>query len=120
MSKKSRYEKMHSDKGLTLKTEEGEPITVKINEKGTILLKSSLVSDNSGIGIFEITGLSAKKAASKKKGFWGSLWGKIKKLAGDVLDAVTVPVFGYSCRPDISIDIKNGGVSFGISCTEIV
>lgn len=120
MSKKNRYRKMHSDKGLTFKTTEGEPIAVKINKKGIISLESSLNSNNGGIGVFEITGLTARKASSKKKGFWRKLWDTVKAVAGALLDAVTVPVFGYSCRPNISINLKDRGASFGISCREII
>ena len=119
MSKENRYKKMSSDRGLMLKTSDGESITVKISKKGVVSLKSNLNPDHGGLGTFEITGLTAKKAATKKKSFWGKLWGKIKGAVGAVLDAVTVPVFGHSCRPDITIDLDGRGVTFGISCKEI-
>ena len=62
--------------------------------------------------------MDPQKAASKKKSFWRRLWGKIKAAAGAIIDAVTVPIFGYRCRPDIKVDIKGRGISFGISCKE--
>jgi len=120
MSKESRYKQMCSDCGLTLKTVDGESIVIKISNKGVISLASSLNPDHGGLGSFEITGLDPQEAASKKKSFWGRLWGKIKSFAGELLDAVTVPVFGYSCRPDINIDFAGRGVSFGISCKEVI
>lgn len=111
---------MCSDCGLDVKTQDGESIAVKINKEGVITLASSLDPNHGGLGSFEITGLTPQKAASKKKSFWGRLWDKIKSFAGAVLDAVTVPVFGYSCRPDINIDFNGRGISFGISCKEVV
>ena len=118
MSKENRYKEMCSDRGLEVKTQDGELIIVKINKEGIVSLASSLDPDHGGLGSFEITGLDPQEAAAKKKSFWGRLWSKIKQVAGDILDAVTVPVFGYRCRPDINIDIKNRGISIGISCTE--
>lgn len=120
MSKESRYKQMCSDCGLMLKTVDGESIVVKISNEGVISLASGLSPDHGGLGSFEITGLTPQKAASKKKSFWGRLWDKIKSVAGDILDAVTVPIFGYSCRPDIKIDFAGRGVSFGISCKEVI
>ena len=103
---------MCSDRGLTLEILDGESIAVKINKKCVISLASCLNPDHGGLGSFEITGLDPKKAASKKKSFWRRLWGKIKAAAGAVLDAVTVPIFGYRCRPDINVDIRGRGISF--------
>lgn len=111
---------MCSARGMTLKTVDGESITVKISNEGVISLASSLNPDHGGLGSFEITGLTPQKAASKEKSFWGGLWDKVKRFAGAVLDAVTVPVFGYSCRPDIKIDFGDRGISFGISCKEVI
>ena len=118
MSKESRYEKMCSENGLDVKTLDGESISVKINTKGVISLTSRLNPDHGGLGSFEITGLDPQEAASKKKSFWRGLWSKIKAAAGAILDAVTVPIWGYRCRPDIKVDVKGRGVTFGISCAE--
>jgi hypothetical protein len=109
---------MRSDRGLRLRASDGESIAVKINNEGVISLASRLSPDYGGLGSFEITGLDPQTAASKKKGFWRRLWDKVKGAAGAILDAVTVPVFGYRCRPDIKVDVGNRGVSFGISCVE--
>ena len=103
---------------MGLRTSDGEPITVKINNEGVISLASRLSPDRGGIGSFEITGLDPEKAASKKKGFWRGLWDKIKAGAAAIVDAITVPLFGHKCRPNIKVDIGNRGVTFGISCTE--
>lgn len=118
MSKASRYKQMCSKRGLRFKTSDGESVAVRINKKGVISLASLLSPDSGGLGSFEITGLDPQEAASQKKSFWRGLWDKIKGAAGAILDAVTVPVFGYRCRPDISVDIRGRGISFGISCTE--
>lgn len=118
MSKETRYKKMCSDRGLNVKIRDGDLINVKINKEGVISLASNLSPDHGGLGSFEIAGLDPQKAASKKKSFWRGLWNKIKAVAGEILDFVTVPIFGYRCRPDIKVDIGGGGISFGISCTE--
>lgn len=118
MSKESRYKEMRSDRGLRLRASDGEPIAVKINSEGMISLASRLDPDHGGLGSFEITGLDPQTAASKKKSFWRGLWNKVKAAAGAILDFVTVPIFGYRCRPDINVDFAGRGVSFGISCSE--
>ena len=118
MSKQSRSRKMHSDSGMRFKTLDDESVTVRISKKGVLSLTSSLNPDHGGLGSFIITGLDPKKAAAKKKSFFRSLWNKIKSAAAAIVDAVTVPLFGYRCRPDIGIDIKGRGVTFGISCNE--
>jgi hypothetical protein len=118
MDRDSRYEEMRSERGLRLRAAGGEQIAVSIDGEGKISLKSRLSRDHGGLGSFEITGLDPQTAASQKKSFWRGLWNKIKAAAGALLDAVTVPVFGYRCRPNISVDIGGGGVSFGISCVE--
>ena len=118
MSKETRYKKMYSDRGLRVKTRDGESITVRVNNEGIISLASNLNPNHGGLGSFEITGLDPQEAASQKKSFWRGLWNRIKSVAGEILDAVTVPVFGYRCRPDIKVDIGGRGISFGISCAE--
>lgn len=118
MSKQSRYEEMTSERGMRVKVANGEVITVRADGRGTITLQSTLSPDHGGLGSFEITGLEPRAAAAKKKGFWRRLWDKIKEVAGDVLDAVTVPVFGYKCRPDITVDLKDQVFTLGISCKE--
>lgn len=119
MSRENRYKEMCSDQGLEVETQDGELIVVKINNDGIVSLASSLNPDHGGLGSFVITGLDPQEAAAKKKSFWGRLWSKIKEVAGAVLDAVTVPVFGYRCRPHIDIDFRNRGISIGISCKEV-
>ena len=114
----TRYKKLCSDEGLKLRASNGEPISVRINESGTVSLATRLKPDNGGIGSFDITGLEPQKAASKKKSFWRKLWNTIKGAAAAIVDAVTVPIFGYRCRPDCQIDLSNGGFSFGIKCSE--
>lgn len=118
MSTATRLKDMTSSRGMRVRIADGEDITVRINDRGTISLETTLSRDNGGLGAFEITGLAPKAAAAKKKGFWKRLWDKIKSVAGDVLDAVTVPVFGYRCRPDITIDLKDQVFTLGISCKE--
>ena len=118
MSKESRDREMRSSQGMTLKTLDDESIIVKISKKGVISLTSGLSPDNGGLGSFEITGLDQKTAASKKKSFWRGLWDTIKSAAAAIADAITVPIFGYRCRPDINVGINTGGITFGISCTE--
>lgn len=114
----ARYQAMSSDRGLRLRATDGEPITVRINESGTISLATRLRPNNGGLGSFEVTGLEPMKAASKKKGFWRNLWDKIKGAAAAVVDAITVPLFGYRCRPDVQVDLKDRKFIFGIKCTE--
>lgn len=118
LSKATRYKQMCSDRGLRFKTKNGESIAVRIDNEGVISMASRLSSDFGGLGSFEIVGLDPQTAASKKKSFWRGLWNTIKAAAGAILDAITVPVFGYRCRPDIMVDIGGGGISFGISCKE--
>ena len=118
MNKEGRHQALCSDSGLRVKIGNGESVVVKMTEKGTISLASNLIPDRDGLGSFEVTGLDPQKAAAKKKSFWRNLWNKVKGAAGAVLDAVTVPVFGYRCRPDIKVDISGRGISFGISCAE--
>lgn len=114
----ARYKAMCSKRGLTLEASDGEPISVRINENGTISLATRLNPDHGGLGSFEIRGLEPKKAAAKGKGFWQKLWDKVKGAAAAIADAVTVPIFGYRCRPDIDIDLSNNRFVFGIKCTE--
>jgi hypothetical protein len=109
---------MCSDSGFRFETSDGETIAVKINKEGIISLASLLSPDSGGLGSFRIVGLDPQIAASKKTSFWRRLWKKMKAAAGAVVDAVTVPIWGYRCRPDIQVDIKGRGLSIGISCEE--
>jgi len=119
MSANSRLEKIYSDRGLIIKRSFGETLALVANSDDTLTLKSLANSeDDSLLGSITITGMTAKKAAKKKKGFWGKLWDKVKKVAGDALDAVTVPVFGYRCRPDANISFNPPSFTLGIKCVE--
>ena len=115
---KARLKAMRSTRGYSLRATDGEPITVRIQEDGKITLSSRLRPDHGGLGDFNVTGLEPTKAAAKKKGFWRRLWEKIKDAIGAVVDAVTVPLFGYRCRPDIDIDLSDNRFVFGIKCKE--
>lgn len=113
-----RLDRMRAKGGLKLKANDGEPISVCLDALGNIILTTRLSRDNGGLGQFRVRGLTAKKAASKKKSFWRKLWETIKDVAAAVSDAITVPVFGYRCRPDIDIDLSDGRFIFGIECKE--
>lgn len=113
-----RYKAMCSKQGLMLEATDGEPISVRIGENGTISLATRLSTDHGGLGSFEIRGLDPEKAAAKEKGFWQKLWDKVKGAAAAIADAITVPLFGYRCRPDIDVNLKDNKFVFGIKCTE--
>ena len=121
MNERRRLKKICSDKGLSIKQTYGEDIFLIRNKDGVLQLKSAYENLNESIlDMITLTDMTPEEAAAKKKGFWRRLWNKVKKVAGDVLDAVTVPVFGYRCRPNASISFNPPSFTLGVSCVESV
>lgn len=100
-------------------TAEGESLALTVNPTGLVTIWAVKIDKRTTLGSLAVSGLTAKEASSKSKGFWGNLWDKIKKVANDIIDAVTFPIGPLNCRPSGQVGFQGGllsSLTLGISC----
>ena len=104
-----------------IESDAGDRLVVTINPTGLTVIQAKEFVDHISLDSLIVVGLTAEQASTKSKGFWGRLWDKIKKAAGDVIEAFTFDAGPLSCKPHAKVDFHGDKpVSFtvGLTCND--
>ncbi|MCB0237408.1 MAG: hypothetical protein KDH08_01960 [Anaerolineae bacterium] len=106
---------------LELTSESGDRLVIAISATGLTVIQAEALDDRTTIGSIVVSGLTAEQATKQSKGFWGKLWDKIKKVAGDVIDAFTFEAGPFTFRPTATVGFQDGkviSVTVGLNCND--
>jgi hypothetical protein len=102
---------------------QGESLAFKISPTGLSTIWAVKTDENTTLGSIVVSGLTPEQASKKSKGFWRTLWDKIKKFVEEVIDAVTFPIGPFTCRPSAQVGFQNGkpnSLIVGPSCRQTI
>jgi hypothetical protein len=104
-----------------LVSESGDRLTVAVSPTGLTMIQAESQDEAATLGSIVVGGLTPQQAAKKSKGFWAKLWDKIKKVAEDVIEAVTFDAGPFTCRPTATVGFQDDrvtSVTVGLSCRD--
>lgn len=113
---------LYTDDGHQIAISDEETLTLRYVGTNKLSVSTNLKADEIG-GAFELTGITPEQIVVMKKSGWRKLVDAVKsavKAVGEfvdaVVDAVSFPLGGLTCRPTVSFDFDDFTGSIGIKC----